>query len=95
MCEYRIKWIYKFIPEQFTAIGPALFEGEGQKKWSKKMEAHFREDSAWGVFVRSFRPEKFLSVGDFGLGGNLRNVESIQILFISDNAFVLNLKKHR
>ena len=59
---------------------PALFEGEGQG--AKKIEEHFPEASARGVFVRRFRhdefssggrfrPEEFLSAGDFDLGSLL------------------------
>ena len=57
-------------PEQFTVKAhPALFEGEGR---GKKIEEHFPEASAWGVFVRRFRPDEFSSAGDFGLGRNRR-----------------------
>ena len=42
------------------------------KEMGKKIEEHFPEASAWGVFVRRFRPEEFSSTGDFGLGRNFR-----------------------
>ena len=48
---------------------PALFEGEGK---ARKIEEHFPEASARGVFVRRFRPEEFSSDGVSDLGRNLR-----------------------
>ena len=69
-----------YIPEQFTVKAhPSLFEGEGegQKIWGTLSRGFglrsFRpEISAWGVFVgRRFRPEEFLSAGDFDLGSLL------------------------
>ena len=52
-------------------------EGRGKKNWGTLSRGFglrsFRpEISAWGVFVgRRFRPEEFLSAGDFDLGRNL------------------------
>ena len=48
------------------------FEGQGQTLKPSKSNiwktVWDREASAWGVFVRRFRPEEFSSAGDFGLG---------------------------
>ena len=63
-----------FYPWAVYCEGPPSFiwsvgvMGEGQNNWGKKIEEHFPEASAWGIFVRRFRPEEFSSTWDFGLG---------------------------
>jgi len=91
MCEYRIKWIYKFIPEQFTVIGPPSFiwkGGEGKKMRQKNWGTLSR-----GFVLRSFRGPEILAWAEISEISNLWILESIQIWFISDNAFELNFKK--
>ena len=80
----RFVQIWKVYPWAVYCEGPPSFiwrKGGGggggaknlrQKNEAKKIEEHFPEASAWGVFVRRFRSEEFSSAGDFGLGRNLR-----------------------